>query len=191
VRSVIPAWQCVKSRPSPQVLWHSRRDWAGRAFRLRTPCRDVLYRLTFMCTSAQIQSGFMGFIYSKVVKVTCNISKGAVMTLIATDTNRVRELAQNFHSIWVAPATVILAIALSWNLLGVAVLPGLAVMALVIPVNARSSKMFNEVQDLLMTQQQKRLQRLAEVLEVSLAIGTHALEPFSPCTWAVLRASLW
>lgn len=58
----------------------------------------------------QLQSGTLGLLYSKVVRVTCNISKGAVMTLVSTDTNRIRELAHNFHNVWAAPLTVFIAI---------------------------------------------------------------------------------
>lgn len=59
---------------------------------------------------SQLQSGILGLIYSKLSRVTCNISKGAVMTLVSTDSNRVNELADNFHDVWAAPLTVLVAI---------------------------------------------------------------------------------
>ena len=98
------------------------------------------------------------------------------MTVMATDVNRLRELSNNFHSSWSAPLTVLIAIALAWRLLGVAILPGIGVLCIVIPVNARSSRMFSKVNDDLMAQQQQRMQRLSEILEGILVVKLFSWE---------------
>lgn len=108
----------------------------------------------------------MGLVYDKLTRVCSSVSKGAVMTLVGTDVNRITDLAECFHDLWAAPAIVLVVIGLSWRLLGVAVLPGMAVIGLVVSLNIYSSQLFSTVQDGIMEHQQTRMQRLAEMLEV-------------------------
>ena len=55
-------------------------------------CVYVCVTLLLNCWSAQLQSGFMGLIFAKALKSTSEVSKGKVLTLVSTDTNRIREL---------------------------------------------------------------------------------------------------
>ena len=118
-----------------------------------------------------MKTGVLGMLFAKVERVSSNVSKGAVMTLMSTDAHRPYELAdENIHFLWSAPLILILTIILASRILGVAVLPGLGVAVVVAYVNRRSIDIYAVVEDKLMKCQQTRLQKLAEFLEGILVV---------------------
>lgn len=60
---------------------------------------------------------------------------GEIVNLMSVDAQRLQDVACYVWLVWSAPLQICLATALLWNLLGVSVLAGLAVMILILPVN--------------------------------------------------------
>lgn len=89
------------------------------------------------------------------------------------------DLVYNAHILWSAPAQIGLAFFFLWRLLGPATLSGLAVMILMIPLNAllvRKSRAYQVIQ---MTQKDKRIKTMNEILNGIKVIKFYAWEiPF-------------
>lgn len=106
----------------------------------------------------------IGAIYRKLVKVPANTSKGDVSTLVAVDANRLTEFAAHCHMLWSSPICLLVALGMTVNFLGWAAVPALFVGALLAPINARITKVFNVINMKLMKAQQKRMELLGEML---------------------------
>lgn len=116
-------------------------------------------------------------LYAKVSRVSSNVSKGTVMTLMSIDAHRPRDLAEeNLHCLWSVPLMLALTIVFISRILGLAVLPGLAVAGLAAYVNRRSLDIYAVVEDKLMASQQQRLQKLSEFLEGILVVKLFSWE---------------
>lgn len=67
------------------------------------------------------------------MKVT---TTGEIVNLMSNDAQQIMELMTFLNLIWSSPLQIILAVYFLWDMLGYAVLSGLAVMLLLIPLNA-------------------------------------------------------
>ena len=128
--------------------------------------KRVPHAAAAVCVSLQMQAGLTAMLYVKSARISCNVSKGEVMTLATTDATRLKRLSEHVHKIWSAPVCVLLSLVLVIRLLGASALAGVGVALLILLVNWRSSKTFQAVNDDIMTHQQSRMQRFAEILEV-------------------------
>jgi len=61
---------------------------------------------------------------------------GEIVNLMSVDAQRLQDATGYLWMTWSAPVQISLAIYMLWTLMGVSVLAGLAVMVLVIPINA-------------------------------------------------------
>lgn len=64
-----------------------------------------------------------------------NTTTGQIVNLMAIDAQRFMDLMMYFHMIWSAPLQIVLAVFFLWQTMGPAVLAGVGVMILLIPVN--------------------------------------------------------
>ena len=73
----------------------------------------------------------------------CQSTTGEITNLMSIDANRFHMLMLNIHVLWSGPFQVTVAVYLLWCELGPAVLAGIAVLLIMIPINivvARKSK---------------------------------------------------
>jgi len=61
---------------------------------------------------------------------------GEIVNLMSVDAQRLQDAAGYLWMIWSAPLQICIAVYMLWDLLGVSVLAGLAVMILLIPIHA-------------------------------------------------------
>jgi ATP-binding cassette, subfamily C (CFTR/MRP), member 1 len=73
------------------------------------------------------------------------------------------DLMMYFHSIWSAPLQIALSIYFLWQVVGVAALAGLAVMILMIPINAVIARRMKKLQVQQMKQKDTRIKEMNEV----------------------------
>ena len=130
--------------------------------------------LTCAPCDEQLQSGLTAMLYVKSSRVSCNVSKGEVMTLATTDVSHLKDLSEYIHAIWSAPLAVVVALSLTARLLGPSVLAGAAMAVVVLAVNWRASMVYNKVNDTIMENQQTRMQRFAEIIEVTSCRMVHS-----------------
>lgn len=89
---------------------------------------------------------------------------GEIVNLMSVDTQRLQDVAGYLWSIWSSPLQIALALALLWGQLGVSVLAGLAIMVLLIPVNAVVATKTRKYQMQQMKLKDARLKLMNEVL---------------------------
>ena len=83
---------------------------------------------------------------------------------MSVDAQRFVELATYLHLIWSAPLQMVICMYFLWLLLGPSVLAGVAVMFLMIPLNALISKMMKAYQIVQMEHKDSRIKLMNEVL---------------------------
>uniref|UniRef100_A0A8D0CEX9 ABC-type glutathione-S-conjugate transporter n=1 Tax=Scleropages formosus TaxID=113540 RepID=A0A8D0CEX9_SCLFO len=85
----------------------------------------------------QVRTALTTAVYKKVQASTCYLGNiGETVNLISADAQRFSDVTNFIHLLWSCPLQIILAIFFLWLELGPAVLAGLGVMLLMIPINA-------------------------------------------------------
>uniref|UniRef100_A0A663N540 Multidrug resistance-associated protein 1 n=1 Tax=Athene cunicularia TaxID=194338 RepID=A0A663N540_ATHCN len=102
----------------------------------------ILHQYFHICfvTGMRLKTAIVGVIYRKALVITNSARKtstvGEIVNLMSVDAQRFMDLATYINMIWSAPLQVILALYLLWQNLGPSVLAGVAVMILLVPINA-------------------------------------------------------
>lgn len=127
---------------------------------------QFLYR-TFL-VGFRIKTSLISLIYRKALTISPNARKdttvGEIVNLMAVDAQRFFETVQYLHLIWAGPMVIILAIYFLWQILGVAVVAGLVVMILMIPLNAWVAAKMRRLQVKQMKQKDERVKLMNEIL---------------------------
>uniref|UniRef100_A0A0G4EZM3 Uncharacterized protein n=1 Tax=Chromera velia CCMP2878 TaxID=1169474 RepID=A0A0G4EZM3_9ALVE len=103
-------------------------------------------------------------------------STGEIVNLMAVDAQRLQDLMMYFHSLWSAPVQVIVALVLLWQQVGIAVLAGLAVIILNLPMTGMVSIFMRNIQKKLMKVKDERIKITNETLSSMKVIKLYAWE---------------
>ncbi|KAG8518496.1 Multidrug resistance-associated protein 1, partial [Galemys pyrenaicus] len=126
---------------------HQDFDWRGYGYALALFVVVFLqtlilqqYQRCNMLTSAKLKTAVTGLVYKKALLLS-NVSRkkfstGEIINLMSADAQQLMDLTANLNLLWSAPFQILMAILLLWQELGLAVLAGVAVLLLVIPINA-------------------------------------------------------
>uniref|UniRef100_A0A4X2LYT3 ATP binding cassette subfamily C member 6 n=1 Tax=Vombatus ursinus TaxID=29139 RepID=A0A4X2LYT3_VOMUR len=99
-----------------------------------------LYQRFNMLNSAKIKTAVIGLLYKKALNLSNSsrkkFSTGEIINLFSRDAQQLMDLTVNLNILWSAPLQILMAIVLLWQELGPSVLAGVAVLVLVIPINA-------------------------------------------------------
>ncbi|KAG9466704.1 hypothetical protein GDO78_016239 [Eleutherodactylus coqui] len=99
-----------------------------------------LYQRLNMLTAVKIKTGVNGIIYKKSLNLANSTQRsfttGELVNLMSSDAQQLMDLAVNLTLLWSAPFQILMAIVFLWQELGASVLAGVAVLILVIPLNA-------------------------------------------------------
>uniref|UniRef100_A0AAY4BSE5 Multidrug resistance-associated protein 1 n=1 Tax=Denticeps clupeoides TaxID=299321 RepID=A0AAY4BSE5_9TELE len=102
----------------------------------------ILQRYFHVCfvTGMRLRTAIVGAVYRKALVITNAARRtstvGEIVNLMSVDAQRFMDLITYINMIWSAPLQVILALYFLWQNLGPSVLAGVAVMVLMVPVNA-------------------------------------------------------
>ncbi|XP_021341468.1 multidrug resistance-associated protein 1-like [Mizuhopecten yessoensis] len=134
-----------------------------------------------MTTGMRIRSALITAVYKKSICMNSEAKKqktvGEIVNLMSVDCQRMQDLSGYLWMLWSAPVQIILAMTLLWNQLGPAVLAGLGVMILLIPLNMFISIKQRKLQVNLMKVKDKRLKLMSEVLNGMKVLKLYAWEP--------------
>ncbi|XP_053413290.1 multidrug resistance-associated protein 1 isoform X3 [Nycticebus coucang] len=122
-------------------------DWQGylyTALLFLSACLQtlVLHQYFHICfvSGMRIKTAVIGAVYRKALVISNAARKsstvGEIVNLMSVDAQRFMDLATYINMIWSAPLQVILALYLLWLNLGPPILAGVAVMILMVPLNA-------------------------------------------------------
>jgi ATP-binding cassette subfamily C (CFTR/MRP) protein 1 len=115
-----------------------------------------------------IKAGLIANIYKKAMRLS-NAgreakSTGDIVNLMAVDTQRISDLSRQGHQLWSSPFQIILCMASLFHLLGWVGLAGVAVMAIMVPLNIYIAKIMKRFQRIQMGNKDERTRVTTEIL---------------------------
>ncbi|XP_015175307.1 PREDICTED: multidrug resistance-associated protein 1 isoform X4 [Polistes dominula] len=129
----------------------------------------------------RIRTALITAIYRKAMRMSNSARKestlGEIVNLMSVDAQRFMDLTAYINMIWSAPLQIILALSFLWEKLGPAVLAGLAVMIVLIPINALIANKVKTLQIRQMKDKDDRVKLMNEVLNGIKVLKLYAWEP--------------
>ncbi|XP_043683572.1 multidrug resistance-associated protein 1 isoform X6 [Vespula pensylvanica] len=129
----------------------------------------------------RIRTALITAIYRKAMRMSNSARKestlGEIVNLMSVDAQRFMDLTAYINMIWSAPLQIILALSFLWEKLGPAVLAGLAVMIVLIPINALIANKVKTLQIRQMKDKDERVKLMNEVLNGIKVLKLYAWEP--------------
>ena len=130
--------------------------------------------------SMRVRSAIVSLVYSKSLSISGmakrHFSSGQVTNIMSVDTERVMDICTSFHDFWSLPVQIGVALYLLHAQVGLALLAGLGVVLLLIPLNALLTKKIAGVSRRMMHYKDKRVQLTNELLHQIRTIKLLALE---------------
>uniref|UniRef100_A0A8B9SEE7 Multidrug resistance-associated protein 1 n=1 Tax=Apteryx owenii TaxID=8824 RepID=A0A8B9SEE7_APTOW len=140
-----------------------------------------LYQRNNMLTAVKIKTAVVGLIYKKALTLANssrqNYTTGEIVNLMSADTQQLMELTVNLNLLWSAPFQILMAIIFLWQELGPSVLAGVAVLLLVIPINALIAAKVKSLKKSQMRYSDQRVKLLSEMLHGIKILKLYAWEP--------------
>eukprot|EP00042_Codosiga_hollandica_P057927 m.865823 g.865823 ORF g.865823 m.865823 type:complete len:1554 (-) comp59720_c0_seq9:185-4846(-) len=128
----------------------------------------------------RMRTGIAGLVYSKSLRLTSASSHqttlGNVLNHVTVDCQRLHPLMGYIHMTWSAPFQIFLAMLLLWQVVGMACLPGIAIMAALIPANTRISGRTKALNVDLSKQKDVRIKLMTQILSGIRVIKLYAWE---------------
>ncbi|XP_036148326.1 multidrug resistance-associated protein 1 isoform X7 [Monomorium pharaonis] len=129
----------------------------------------------------RIRTALIAAIYRKALRMSNAARKestlGEIVNLMSVDAQRFMDLTAYINMIWSAPLQIALALYFLWNILGPAVLAGLAVMIILIPINGLIANKVKTLQIRQMKSKDERVKLMNEVLNGIKVLKLYAWEP--------------
>uniref|UniRef100_A0A6I8RP40 ATP binding cassette subfamily C member 3 n=1 Tax=Xenopus tropicalis TaxID=8364 RepID=A0A6I8RP40_XENTR len=132
-------------------------------------------------TGMRLRSAITGIIYRKSLVITNSAKRsstvGEVVNLMSVDAQRFQDLTTFLNMLWSAPLQICLALYFLWQALGPSVLAGVAVMVLLIPINAFIAMKTRAFQVEQMQYKDSRIKLMNEILNGIKVLKLYAWEP--------------
>ncbi|KAI9714515.1 MAG: hypothetical protein M1820_000476 [Bogoriella megaspora] len=140
----------------------SRSIWIGQkiGFRLRSIMISEIYAkaLRRPCTTQEAEG-------SSENKQRTQADVGTILNFLGTDAFKIADAGANMHQVWGSvPVQVTVALILLYRTLGVSIIPGVALMASMVPINSRIAQRFGAVQSQVMAASDGRIQSMSEMV---------------------------
>ncbi|XP_077590459.1 multidrug resistance-associated protein 1 [Stigmatopora nigra] len=142
----------------------------------------ILQRYFHVCfiTSMRLRTAIVGAVYRKALVISSEARRkstvGEIVNLMSVDAQRFMDLIAYINMIWSAPLQVVLALYFLWQNLGPSVLAGVAVMVLMVPVNAFIAMKTKTYQVAQMKNKDNRIKLMNEMLNGIKVLKLYAWE---------------
>nr|XP_038041965.1 multidrug resistance-associated protein 1 isoform X1 [Anas platyrhynchos] len=140
-----------------------------------------LYQRNNMLTAVKIKTAVVGLLYKKALTLANssrqNYTTGEIVNLMSADAQQLMELTVNINLLWSAPFQIIMAVVFLWKELGSSALAGVAVLLLVIPINALIAAKVKSLKKNQMRYSDQRVKLLSEMLHGIKILKLYAWEP--------------
>uniref|UniRef100_A0A673JYR3 Multidrug resistance-associated protein 1 n=1 Tax=Sinocyclocheilus rhinocerous TaxID=307959 RepID=A0A673JYR3_9TELE len=142
----------------------------------------ILQKYFHVCfvTGMRLRTAIVGAVYRKALVITNAARRtstvGEIVNLMSVDAQRFMDLITYINMIWSAPLQVILALYFLWQNLGPSVLAGVAVMVLMVPLNAVIAMKTKTYQVAQMKSKDNRIKLMNEVLNGIKVLKLYAWE---------------
>ncbi|OAD61579.1 Multidrug resistance-associated protein 1 [Eufriesea mexicana] len=129
----------------------------------------------------RIRTALIAAIYRKALRMSNSARKestvGEIVNLMSVDAQRFMDLTAYINMIWSAPLQIVLALYFLWDILGPAVLAGLAVLLILIPINILITNRVKTLQIRQMKHKDERVKLMNEILNGIKVLKLYAWEP--------------
>nr|XP_020137224.1 multidrug resistance-associated protein 1 isoform X3 [Microcebus murinus] len=142
----------------------------------------VLHQYFHICfvSGMRVKTAVIGAVYRKALVITNSARKsstvGEIVNLMSVDAQRFMDLTTYINMIWSAPLQVFLALYLLWLNLGPPILAGVAVMILMVPINAVMAMKTKTYQVAQMKSKDNRIKLMNEILNGIKVLKLYAWE---------------
>ncbi|OCT93914.1 multidrug resistance-associated protein 1 isoform X2 [Xenopus laevis] len=140
-----------------------------------------LYQRFNMLTAVKMKTSVTGLIYRKALQLAYSSRKkfttGEMVNLMSSDAQQLSDLAVNLNLLWSAPFQILMAVVFLWQELGASVLAGVAVLILVIPINAYVASKVKQLKKSHLRSKDQRIKLLNEILHGIKILKLYAWEP--------------
>ncbi|XP_032063914.1 multidrug resistance-associated protein 1-like isoform X2 [Aythya fuligula] len=140
-----------------------------------------LYQRNNMLTAVKIKTAVVGLLYKKALTLANSSQRkyttGEIVNLMSADAQQLMELTVNINLLWSAPFQIIVAVVFLWKELGSSALAGVAVLLLVIPINALIAAKVKSLKKSQMRYSDQRVKLLSEMLHGIKILKLYAWEP--------------
>ncbi|XP_058021721.1 ATP-binding cassette sub-family C member 3 isoform X2 [Ahaetulla prasina] len=132
-------------------------------------------------TGMRLRTGIVGMVYRKSLVITNSAKRsstvGEIVNLMSVDAQRFMDLTTFLNMLWSAPLQICLALYFLWQALGPSVFAGVAVMVLLIPLNAVIAMKTRAFQVEQMKYKDARIKLMNEILSGIKVLKLYAWEP--------------
>ncbi|KAI5294661.1 hypothetical protein KEM52_003513 [Ascosphaera acerosa] len=143
----------------------------------QTSCLHQYFQRAFE-TAMRLKGALTAIIYDKSLKLSnegrATKSTGDIVNHMAVDQQRISDLAQFGIQVWSAPFQIILCMISLYDLVGVSMMAGIAVMVLMVPLNTFLAKMMKSLQVQQMKNKDTRSKLMTEILNNMKSIKLYA-----------------
>uniref|UniRef100_A0A7N8WY80 Multidrug resistance-associated protein 1 n=1 Tax=Mastacembelus armatus TaxID=205130 RepID=A0A7N8WY80_9TELE len=142
----------------------------------------ILQKYFHVCfiTGMRLRTAVIGAVYRKALVISSAARRtstvGEIVNLMSVDAQRFMDLITYINMIWSAPLQVVLALYFLWQNLGPSVLAGVAVMVLMVPVNAVIAMKTRTYQVAQMKSKDNRIKLMNEMLNGIKVLKLYAWE---------------
>ncbi|NWU95637.1 MRP2 protein, partial [Upupa epops] len=147
---------------------------------IQSVCLQQYFTLCFQL-GINVRASLIAAIYKKALTMSGATRKestvGETVNLMSADAQRFMDMANFVHQLWSSPLQIILSIAFLWGELGPSVLAGIAVMVLLIPINALLVTKSKAIQVRNMKNKDERMKIMSEILNGIKILKLFAWEP--------------
>nr|XP_033799380.1 canalicular multispecific organic anion transporter 1 [Geotrypetes seraphini] len=129
----------------------------------------------------RVRTGIMAAVYKKAM-ITSTITRkestvGETVNLMSADAQRFMDVANFIHLLWSSPLQIVLSIVFLWSELGPSLLAGVAVIVLLIPINAVLATKSKGLQMKNMKNKDNRMKIMTEIINGIKILKLYAWEP--------------
>ncbi|XP_043849386.1 multidrug resistance-associated protein 1-like [Dromiciops gliroides] len=139
------------------------------------------YQRFNMLNSAKIKTAIIGLLYKKALNLSNSsrkkFSTGEIINLASADAQQLMDLTVNINLLWSAPLQILMAILLLWQELGPSVFAGVAMLVLVIPINALVANRIKMLKKNQTKNKDQQIKLLNEILRGIKILKLYAWEP--------------
>ncbi|XP_026706940.1 canalicular multispecific organic anion transporter 1 isoform X1 [Athene cunicularia] len=147
---------------------------------IQSLCLQQYFSLCFQL-GIKVRASLIAAIYKKALTMSSATRKestvGETVNLMSADAQRFMDMANFIHQLWSSPLQIILSIVFLWGELGPSVLAGIAVMVLLIPINAFLVAKSKTIQVRNMKNKDERMKIMSEILNGIKILKLFAWEP--------------
>ncbi|KFO89441.1 Canalicular multispecific organic anion transporter 1, partial [Buceros rhinoceros silvestris] len=147
---------------------------------IQSLCLQQYFTLCFHL-GINVRASLIAAIYKKALTMSSVTRKentvGETVNLMSADAQRFMDMANFLHQLWSSPLQIIVSIVFLWGELGPSVLAGIAVMVLLIPINAFLVAKAKTIQVRNMKNKDERMKIMSEILNGIKILKLFAWEP--------------